>query len=154
MDAPSHPPSSPPPRSSDDSDDEIIAALSDYYDGLLPEAQRAEIEHKISSDSAWRSIDEELRAQKPLLASLGKVSAPPRFSADVTATIHRRSRGRFFAKRTLGDRLPVGLLVIVAAILLGAMASVWCRSTTGSLRSPVGTEAPRPPPSNPLAPTP
>jgi anti-sigma factor RsiW len=148
------PPDSPDVRAADSVEDEIIATLSDYHEGSLAAERRAEVEAKLASDPAWQAIDAELRAEPPPLAKLGKVAAPAELASAVTETIHRRSAGRFFGKRALGDRLPVGVLLVIAALLLGAMSLVWCRSTTGSLRAPRGTEAPRPAPSVPLAPTP
>ena len=145
-------PSSSPIASTED-EDAIIAALADYHEGAGSAERRAEIEAKLASDPAWQAIDAELRAELPPLAKLGKVAAPPELASAVTETIHRRSAGRFFGKRTLGDRLPTGLLLAIAAILLGAMTAVWCRSTTGSLSSPRGTQAPRPAVA-PLAPVP
>ncbi|MBK7539575.1 MAG: hypothetical protein IPI49_30330 [Myxococcales bacterium] len=139
---------------SDEINDEIIVALSDYHDGLLPPARRTEIEGKLSSDPAWRAVDEELRAARPVLTGLGKVSAPEQFATHVTETIHRRSAGRFFARRTLGDRLPVGWLVVIAFVLLGGLTTIWCRSTTGSLRAPMGDGPPRPTTGESLAPKP
>jgi anti-sigma factor RsiW len=137
MDAPEQSPTS--------SDDEIIATISDYHDDALDPGRRAEVAAKIADDPTWSTIDAEIRAEKPLLATLSKVTAPPEFAIEVTDTIHRRSAGRFFAKRTLGDRLPVVPLLVVAALLLGAMTTVWCRSPTGSLRAPTGTEVSTPP---------
>lgn len=135
------------------SEDAIIAALTDYHEGLGTAERRKEIEAKLASDPAWQAIDAEMREELPPLAKLRKVAAPEEMTAAVTETIHRRSGGRFFGKRTVGDRLPTGILLVIAMLLLGAMTAVWCRSTTGSLTSPRGTEAPRPEP-EPLAPKP
>lgn len=135
------------------SEDEIVAVLADYHAGALPPEQRAEVEAKLTDDPAWRALDDELRAPS-MLAGLGKVAAPEQFAAQVTDTIHRRSAGRFFGRRTLGDRVPLGWLVVAAAVLLAGLTAVWCRSTTGSLRSPMGTETPRPAPTEVLAPRP
>lgn len=137
-----------------DAEDAIIAALSDYHEGKLSAERRAEIEAKLADDAAWQAIDAELRAEPPPLAKLGKVAAPEDLGTAVTEAIHRRSGGRFFGKRSLGDRLPTSVLLVIAALLLGAMTLVWCRSTTGSLSGPRGTEEPRPAPTEPLAPRP
>lgn len=147
-------PSSADAAESSTAEDEILAALADYYDGSVAPERRAEIEAKLANDPAWQKLDAELREPKPALASLAKVAAPEQFTAQVTDTIHRRSAGRFFAHKTLGDRVPVGWLVIAAIILLGGLTLVWCRSTTGSLRSPLGAEPPRPAPAEELAPKP
>lgn len=142
------------PAGATDSEDEIIATLSDYHEGALGAEKRAEVAAKLASDPAWQAIDAEMRAESPPLAKLGKVAAPEDLGTSVTEAIHRRSAGRFFGKRSMGDRLPTGVLLVIAAILLGAMTLVWCRSTTGSLSGPRGTEPPRPGPAEPLAPTP
>lgn len=134
-------------------EDAIIAALTDYHEGLGTAERCKEIEAKLASDPAWQAIDAEMREELPPLAKLRKVAAPEELTAAVTETIHRRSGGRFFGKRAVGDRLPTGILLVIAMLLLGAMTAVWCRSTTGSLTSPRGTEAPRPEP-EPLAPKP
>lgn len=135
-------------------EDEIIAALSDYHEGALPADRRAEVEAKLQSDAVWQRLDAELRDSAPMFEGLPKVAAPEQFTSQVTETIHRRSAGRFFAQRTLGDRVPIGWLVVVAALLLGGLTTVWCRSTTGSLRGPLGAEPPRPPAPEELVPRP
>lgn len=135
-------------------EDEILAALSDYHDGSLPAARRAEIESKLRTDATWKRLDAELREPAPALGGLTKVAAPEQFVSQVTDTIHRRSAGRFFARRTLGDRVPIGWLLVVAALLLGGLTTVWCRSTTGSLRGPLGAEPPKPPAPEELVPRP
>lgn len=135
-------------------EDEIIAALSDYHEGALPAERRAEVETKLQTDAVWQRLDAELRDSAPVLDGLAKVAAPERFASQVTETIHRRSAGRFFAQRTLGDRVPIGWLLVITAVLLAGLTTVWCRSTTGSLRSPLGAEPPRPPAPAELVPRP
>lgn len=135
-------------------EDEIIAALSDYHDNALPAERRAEVETKLQTDPEWQRLDAEMREPAPKLDALAKVAAPEQFASQVTETIHRRSAGRFFAQRTLGDRVPIGWLLVLAALLLGGLTTVWCRSTTGSLRSPLGAEPPRPPAPEELVPRP
>jgi hypothetical protein len=68
------------------------------------------------------------------LSGLQKAHAPATFAQDVTATIHKRSAGRFFGRRTFGDRVPFGALLVVALVGLAVIAWVLSRSSTGSLR--------------------
>lgn len=63
-----------------------------------------------------------------------RVPAPETFTRSVEETIHRRSAGRFFGRKTLGDRVPFGVLLIVAMAVLVATAAVLWSSQTGSLR--------------------
>jgi hypothetical protein len=74
---------------------------------------------------------------------VGKAHAPPSFADGVTETIHQRSAGRWFAKKTLGDRVPFGALVAVALALLLGIGYVLRSSSTGSLKV---DRASRPPP--------
>src|SRR5690606_30589899 len=108
-----------------DVDDEIIIKVSDYLDGTLGDAAKAEVKAKLASDATWkRTHDEMVEAReeaRKAISGMQKARAPETFVEDVTATIHKRSAGRFFARKTLGDRVPFGVLVIVALIALGVV---------------------------------
>ena len=114
-------------------DDEIIATLSDYLDGVLPKDKQLEVERKLKDDPAWKSAHTELRETRDALSGLMKARAPQKFDEDVTATIHKRSAGRFFAKRTFGDRIPLGVLLIIGVIALVIIGAILWSSPTGSL---------------------
>jgi anti-sigma factor RsiW len=115
-------------------EDEMIAAVSDYLDGSLPEAKRAEVASKIANDAEWKRVHGELRETRDALSGLHKARAPETFTDDVTGTIHKRSAGRFFARRTLGDRVPFGVLFAIAIVVLIALGYVMWSSQTGSLK--------------------
>jgi anti-sigma factor RsiW len=114
--------------------DDVIAAVSDYLDGTLPAERRAEVEAKLADDPTWKRAHDELKEARGYLSGLQKARAPASFAQDVTQTIHKRSAGRFFARRTLGDRVPFGALLAVAVVLLVAIAAVLWSSSTGSLK--------------------
>jgi anti-sigma factor RsiW len=118
-------------------DDAIVVEVSDFLDGLRSEAWRAEIAAKIDSDPAWKRVHADMVANREAanaLSGLRKARAPESFAKDVTATIHKRSAGRFFGRRTFGDRVPFGALVIVALAGLAVIAYILWSSSTGSLR--------------------
>jgi anti-sigma factor RsiW len=119
-------------------DDAMIVTLSDYLDGRLSEAERAEVEKKIAGDPAWKQAHDEMaeamRETKDAISGLQKQHAPSSFTQGVTQTIHKRSAGRFFARKTLGDRVPFGVLLVVALVLMVAVAGVLWQSSTGSLK--------------------
>ena len=119
-------------------DDEMIGKLTDYLDGRLSEAERAEVDKKIADDPAWKQTHDEMREvmreTKDAISGLQKQHALSTFTQGVTQTIHKRSAGRFFARRTLGDRVPFGVLLVVALILMVAVAGVLWQSSTGSLK--------------------
>src|SRR5450432_1339448 len=106
--------------------DEIIAKVSDYLDNTLPQDERPGVEKKLASDPLWKRAHEELlETRKPDEFISGmRQAAPSSFNEDVTSTIHKRSAGRFFGRRTFGDRIPFGALVIVALAGLAVIAYV------------------------------
>jgi anti-sigma factor RsiW len=125
-------------------DDEIIAAVSDYLDGALPADRRAEVERKVASDADWKRAHAELSTTREALSGLQKARAPGSFDQEVTGAINRRSAGRFFGRRTLGDRVPFGVLLAIAIAILIPVAYVMWSSATGSLKrtpaqDPAGT---------------
>ena len=130
--------------------DEVIIAVTDYVDGKLSGAAKADVEAKITSgkpeDRVWKDTHDEMVEAKKAISGIRKAKAPETFVEDVTSTIHKRSAGRFFARKTFGDRVPFGVLLIVAAIALGVIAYLMHSSPTGSLEvnKPPATKAPPP----------
>lgn len=115
-------------------EDAIIAAVSDYLDGVLPADQKAAIEQRIASEQAWRTVHVEMLETRQALSGMLKARAPATFDQDVTSTIHKRSAGRFFGRRTLGDRVPFGVLLVVALVALAVIAFLLHGSSTGTLK--------------------
>jgi anti-sigma factor RsiW len=133
----------------DDLDDAIIAKVSDYLDGVLPAAERADVAKKIETDAAWKQAHDDIVENKKFMSGLQKARAPQTFTKDVTETIAARSQGRFFGRKTFGDRVPFTALLVVALLALAAVGYLMWSSTTGSLKvdkqkAPV--EPPAPPP--------
>jgi hypothetical protein len=77
-----------------------------------------------------------------------KARAPAGFAADVTSTIHKRSAGRFFARRTFGDRVPFSALLVVAVLGLLVIGYFLWASETGSLK-PAPDRTPKAPVTSP-----
>ena len=121
-----------------DIDEEIIVTLSDYLDNVLPPDRRADVEAKIANDAQWKSAHEEMVDARSVVmagtSTLQKARAPMSFADDVTGTIAKRSAGRFFGRRTFGDRVPFVAILVVALIGLGIIAYIMWRSPTGSLK--------------------
>ncbi|MGN6104371.1 MAG: anti-sigma factor family protein [Kofleriaceae bacterium] len=125
-----------------DIDDEILATLSDYLDGALPAERRSEVEAKLASDDAWKRVHGELVETRDALSGLQRARAPQSFDQDVTSTIHRRSAGKFFGRRTLGDRVPFGVLLVIALALMIPIGYLLWSSSTGSLKRDHASEPP------------
>jgi anti-sigma factor RsiW len=114
--------------------DEVIAQVSDFLDGALAGKPRDEVARKVASDPLWQRAHRELEETRSYLSGLSKTHAPSGFAQDVEETIHQRSAGRFFAKRTLGDRVPFGAILIVALLVIAVIGFVLWSSPTGSLK--------------------
>jgi len=127
--------------------DEVIIKVTDYVEGKLTGAEKAEVKAKIESDKpedrAWRQTHEEMTEARKVISGMRKASAPEAFVDNVTETIHKRSAGRFFARRTLGDRVPFGVLLIVAMLALGVVGYLMWSSPTGSLKVQKQPETPK-----------
>lgn len=133
----------------DEIDDAIIIALSDYLDGALTGEAKTDVEAKIASDPTWKAAHAEMvesRDATATLSGLQKARAPVNLAEDVTATIHKRSAGRFFGKRTLGDRVPFLAILVVAILGLAAIGYVMYSSQTGSLKVDKSPPPPQPTP--------
>lgn len=115
-------------------DDEIIVALSDYLDGALAGEAKADVERKLADDPVWKAAHAEMVETREAMSGLQKARAPVTFAEDVTSTIHKRSAGRFFGKRTFGDRVPFTALLVVALLGLAVIGYVMYTSQTGSLK--------------------
>ena len=119
-------------------DDESVAAISDFLDGNLAGAKRDEVAGKIAADPLWKEThDEMVDARKfatETLSGVQKARAPSSFAQDVTSTIHKRSAGRFFGRRTLGDKMPFGVLVVIAVLGIAVIGYLLWASETGSLK--------------------
>ena len=107
--------------------------FTDYVDGTLPEAQKAELEKHLGVCIQCRT---ELEAFRRAVGSLGKLkqAAPPTFLPSIQNQIFTRSRGRFFGRRwKLFGRVPfewvslamiVAMLVYYIALMHGSPAGV------------------------------
>jgi anti-sigma factor RsiW len=116
------------------SEDEIIVEVSDYLDGTLKGLDKDAVETKIASDPEYKRVHDEMIETKKALSGLQKARAPSTFAQDVTSTIHKRSAGRFFGRRSFGDRVPFSALVVIAVLGLLAIAYFLWASQTGSLK--------------------
>lgn len=131
----------------DDVPDEVIIKVTDYVEGKLTGAEHAEVAAKIASDKPedrmWKQTHDEMADARKVISGMRKAKAPDTFNEDVTSTIEKRSAGRFFARRTLGDRVPFGVLLIIAMIALGIVGYLMWSSPTGSLAVDKQPEAPK-----------
>jgi anti-sigma factor RsiW len=95
--------------------------FSEYYEGGLSPARRAELEAHLAACARCRAEYERFREAVSQLALLGRAQAPKDFDDRVADTIHRRSAGRFFGRRAFGDRVPFELLAAIALVALCAL---------------------------------
>jgi anti-sigma factor RsiW len=108
-------------------------AFSDYIDETLAPREKADVDQHLAACIQCRT---ELASFRKALGSLVKLKkpAPPSFLPDIQQQIHRRSRGRFFARRwKLFGRIPfewvslgmiIAMLVYYLALMHGSPAGV------------------------------
>lgn len=125
--------------------DRIGALMSDVVDGTATPEVHAEVKAHVATCASCREELDELRKLREALKSVPPETARPDLGKLVEERIHRRSAGRFFGKKTLGDRVPFGVLLIVALVALVVIVGLLWSSTTGSLR-PEPKKHPPPPP--------
>ncbi len=125
---------------STDTEDQIVEKISDYLEGALGGADKADVEKKIAEDAEWKRVHDDMLENRKALSGMQKARAPASFAQEVTSTIHKRSAGRFFARRTLGDRVPFGALLVVAVLVLAVVGYVMWSSQTGSLETRHGKD--------------
>lgn len=119
-------------------EDEVLATLTDYVEGTLPADRKKQVEAKIAADPDWKRLhgemEESTKADAISAVLKARTPAPENFTNNVEKTIHQRSAGRFFARKTFGDRVPFSALLVVAVLLLIVIGYVMWSSQTGSLR--------------------
>lgn len=124
-------------------EDEFEPRLSEYLDGSLTPEARDEVDRHLETCAHCREALAGLRETMHALSGLNRVAAPDHFDREVAETIRRRSRGRFFGRKALGDRVPFELLAVLALLLGLALYFFLRQSETGSL-SPFDREPARP----------
>jgi anti-sigma factor RsiW len=118
---------------STDGHEELEALLADYVEGSLDAASVRRVEEHLEGCAECKASLAEVRETMSALSGLHRVPAPPNFDREVAETIRRRSGGRFFGRRALGDRVPFGVLALVALALGVALYFFLRGSDTGSL---------------------
>ena len=124
--------------------------FSELFEGTLSPGRAREVNEHLASCARCRTELAAFRETMGVLAGLPREPAPTHFEEQVAGTIHRRSAGRFFGRRAFGDRIPYGLIALVALVLGLGVALLHRASVTGSVHEPLRS-APAAPPSAPGA---
>jgi anti-sigma factor RsiW len=111
--------------------------FSDYHDGSMPPDKRAAFERRLASDETFRRDYEKFTEALRALSGLHKMSAPDKLEDKVADTIYRRSAGRFFGPRTLGDRVPLTAIAVVGLVLALVVVLLLRWSFTGPIHDAI-----------------
>ncbi len=96
--------------------------FSAYWDEELSSEQTAVLEEHLGSCLSCRQEYQEFEQMLGAAATLPQELAPPNFVAGAVKRVHRRSRGRFFRVRRLGERIPYELFSL---LMLGLILAVY-----------------------------
>ena len=91
--------------------------FSDYRDGALAPADREAVRAHLG---ACADCKREYLAFADTVSSLMKLKseAPPNFLPAVQEAIRRRSRGRFYGKKTFWTRFPIELVSLITLLIM------------------------------------
>jgi anti-sigma factor RsiW len=121
------------------------AEFSDYHDGSMPPDKRAAFEKRLAAEPELKreydKFDEALRA----LSGLHKMAGPQKLDEKVADTIYRRSAGRFFGPRTLGDRVPFLTIAVVGMVVALVVVLLMRYSLSGALHDALEHKGTAPP---------
>lgn len=122
---------------------EIEEEFTDLLEQTLSAERQREVEAHLATCEGCRLAYEEYREAVSALSGLHKMGAPQHFEREVEETIHRRSRGRFFGRKTFGDRVPFELIAVLVLVLGLLLFFLLWSSRTGSLRYEKPPEEPK-----------
>lgn len=120
--------------------------LSEYYEGQLAADEADRVRAHMAACGACQAAYHELEEAVGALSGVGRRPAPERFERSLEDTLRRRSAGRFFGRRALGDRIPFEILAVLALLLGLAIYGTLRASETGSLETPDDGAAEEPAP--------
>ena len=85
--------------------DRIAALMADVVEGTATPEVHADVKAHVATCATCREELAELRKLREAFKSVPPQPAPAHLGKAVEETIHRRSAGRFFGKKTLGAQL-------------------------------------------------
>ena len=110
--------------------EEFTDLFSEYYDDELDPAGRALLDAHLAECDACQHAWDEFRAPLDAMHGMDFTFAPDGFVREVTTSIHRQTRGSFFAETWLfGFRVPFEAF---AAVLLAVFGALYLLGTTGA----------------------
>jgi len=121
--------------------------MSAYPEGSMRPAERSAFEGGLAADPFVRAEYDKFKEAVGALSGLHRQPAPDKLADAVATTIHRRSAGRFFGPRRLGDRVPFELIAVLGLVLGAAVYFAMRFADDGASRGGAPADAgPRPSP--------
>lgn len=122
--------------------EEARELLSEYMDGELDAAQRAEVDRHVQGCKACTQELTSLRATVSLVASLGRVEAPEGLAGSVSDALSHRAKGKIIWPSA---RLVGSLLAAAAVLFVVSVTFLLTTQKSPEVTAPL-TEAPARPP--------
>jgi len=110
--------------------------FSSYWDEELGADETARLEEHLRSCVVCRREYQAFEQALSAAGALPREVAPPGFVAGVVKRVHKRSRGRFFARRGMLDRVPYELFSLVMLGLILAIYVILQLSQPGRVNLP------------------
>ncbi|MBU0553793.1 hypothetical protein KKF91_20675 [Myxococcota bacterium] len=103
-------------------DEALLGQMSDYLEGDLQEAQRAELEALLREDPAFASELEAAAESRALLAGLAPAPVPQHFLRKLQRRVRRRTGGRLLGHRAAQPsfRFSIEIFVVIAVVVMSA----------------------------------
>jgi hypothetical protein len=112
---------------------DIEQTFDEYIDDMMSDDVRTQFEKQLKEDPSLRQKFEVFQKSRHALFELGHKNDANRLKDRVAQTIHAKSGGRFFGKKTLGDKIPVGWIIAVILVVLVLIALTSTHSEFGGL---------------------
>ena len=112
---------------------DIEQTFDEYIDQTMTEDERSRFEKRLEEDSSLKQKFVLFQKSRNALFELGLSNDSNQLKDKVANSIHKKSGGRFFGKKTLGDKVPVGWIVALILFVLVVFALTFSQSEFGGL---------------------
>ena len=112
---------------------DIEQTFDEYIDGVLPFDERKAFEKRLEEEPSLKQAFDLFKKSRNALFELGLSNSSNQIKEKVVQSIHKKSGGRFFGKKTFGEKIPIGWIVVLILFVLVLLALTFNKSEFGGL---------------------